>query len=87
MIKKGAATCWTADENYIPSRDTSMRYMISAYANAEALDSWAAVLADVMKKWTPEVRKAWDEGIANMMVADSPRSFHFLYRITHYAHK
>ena len=36
MIKKGAATYWAADEDYIPIRDTSMRYMVSIYADAEA---------------------------------------------------
>lgn len=87
MIKKGAATYWAADEDYIPSRDTSMRYMISIFVDAEALDKWAAVQASVLQKMSPEDRKAWEDGNANTMVRDSPRSFHYLMRITHYAHK
>lgn len=87
MIKKGAATYWAADEDYIPSRDTSMRYMVSIYRDAEALDKWAAVQASVLQKLSPEDRKAWQEANANTMVTDSPRSFHFLARITRYARK
>lgn len=87
MIKQGAATYWAADEDYIPSRDTSMRYMVSIYRDAEALDKWAAVQASVLQKLSPEDRKAWQEGNANTMVTDSPKSFHLLARITRYAHK
>jgi hypothetical protein len=87
MIKKGVVTYWAADEDYIPSRDTSMRYMVSIYRDAEALDKWAAVQASVLQKMSPEDRKAWQDGNANTMVTDSPRSFHYLMRITHYAHK
>jgi hypothetical protein len=87
MIKKGAATYWAADEDYIPIRDTSMRYMVSIYPDAEALDKWAAVQASVLRKMGPEDLRAWQEGNSNTMVTDSPRSFHFLARITHYAHK
>ena len=87
MIKKGAATYWAADEDYIPSRDTSMRYMVSIYPNAEGLDKWAAVQASVLQKMSSEDRKDWQDGNTNTMVTDSPRSFHSLARITHYAHK
>jgi hypothetical protein len=88
MIKKGPGiTYWAADEDYIPSRDTSMRYMVSIYRDAEALDKWAAVQASVLQKMSPEDRKAWQDGNANTMVSDSPRSFHYLMRITHHAQK
>ena len=87
QVKKGVITYWAADENFIPSRDTSMRYMISTYASAEAYDKWAAALASLLQTMSPEERKGLQYGLANTMVTDSPRSFHDVARITHYAHK
>jgi hypothetical protein len=87
QVKKGVVTYWAADENYVPSRDSSMRYMVSTYPSDEALDSWAAAQSSVLQKMGPEERKAWQDGLANTMVTDSPRSFHFLARITRYARK
>ena len=86
-VRKGVGTYWGMDENYIPSRDSSMRYLVSTYPNAEALDKWAVTQASVLERMNPEDRKALQDGVASTTVPDSPRSFHYLARITHYAQK
>jgi len=86
-VRNGVGTYWGMDENYIQSRDSSMRYLVSTYPNAAALDKWAATQASVLEKMSPEDRKALQDGIASTTVTDSPRSFHYLARITHYAQK
>jgi hypothetical protein len=85
--KKSVVTYWGMDEVYMPTRDSSMRYLVSTYPSGEALDKWAAAQSAVLEKMSPEDRKAFQEGLASTTVLDSPRSFHLLARITHHAQK
>jgi hypothetical protein len=68
QIKKGVGTYWGTDEEHIPTRGSSMRYLVSTHPNAEALDRWAAVQSAVFEQ-------AWQDGLASTTVPDSPRVF------------
>jgi hypothetical protein len=84
-FKKGAATYWGFDEQYVPTYPSSMRYLVSMYPNAEGLDKWSIRQGALLSKMSPEERKVFQEGLASTTVPDSRRDL--LARITHYAQK
>ena len=81
QIKKGVATYYGLDEQYVNTSAPSMRCLIIGYPNAESIDKWATAINTTMSKWSPAER----EEFAAASVPDSRRDF--LARITHSGHK
>jgi hypothetical protein len=81
QVKKGVATYWGVDEQYVNTAAQSTRCVVIAYPNAEGIDKWAAAISTTMGKWSP----AEQAEFAGATVADSRRDI--LARITHAGHK
>jgi len=81
QIKKGVATYWGVDEQYVNTAAQSTRCVVITYPNAEGMDKWAAAINTTMSKWGPAERAEF----AGATVPDSRRDI--LARITHSGHK
>jgi hypothetical protein len=81
QLKKGVATYYGLDEQYVNTSAPSIRCLIIGYPNAESIDKWATAISTTMGKWSPAER----EEFAAASVPDSRRDF--LARITHSGHK
>jgi len=81
QLKKGEATYYGVDEQYVNTGAPSLRCVVITYPNAEGIDKWAAAIKTTMSKWSPAERAEF----AGSTVADSRRDF--LARITHSGHK
>ena len=81
QLKKGVATFWGVDEQYVNTGAPSTRCVVINYPNAEGMDKWAAAINATMAKWTAAERAEY----AGATVADSRRDI--LGRITHSGHK
>jgi hypothetical protein len=81
QVKKGVATYYGVDEQYVNTGAPSQRCVVITYPNAEGMDKWAAAINTTMSKWSPAERAEF----AGSTVADSRRDF--MARITHSGHK
>jgi len=81
QLKKGVATYYGVDEQYVNTMAPSMRCVVLNYPNAESMDKWAAALNATITKWTPAEREEY----MNATVPDSRRDI--MARITHSGHK
>jgi len=81
QVKKGVATFWGVDEQYVNTAAPSTRCVVINYPNAEGMDKWAAAINTTMSKWSPAERAEF----AGSTVADSRRDI--MARITHSGHK
>ncbi len=85
QFKKGVATAYGMDEQFVLSEPGSMRCTVATFSNAENMNKWADAVAATFDKMTPEERKAFQDAIASSTVPNSRRDL--LARITHSAHK
>ncbi len=81
QVKKGVATYYGVDEQYVNTAAPSTRCVVINYPNGEGMDKWAQAISATMSKWTPADRA---EFFAST-VPDSRRDI--LARITHSGHK
>ena len=81
QLKKGVATFYGVDEQYVNTAAPSTRCVVINYPNAEGMDKWAAAINTTMSKWSPAERAEF----AGSTVADSRRDI--MARITHSGHK
>jgi len=81
QVKKGVATYYGVDEQYVNTMAPSARCVVINYPNAEGMDKWAQAISATMSKWSPAERA---EFIAST-VPDSRRDI--MARITHSGHK
>ncbi len=81
QIKKGEATYYGVDEQYVNNAAQSLRCVVITYPNAEGMDKWATAISTTMGKWSPAERAEF----AGASVLDSRRDF--MARITHSGHK
>src|SRR5260370_18221462 len=56
QVKKGVATYYGVDEQYVNTSAPSTRCVVITYPNAEAMDKWAAAISATMSKWSPADR-------------------------------
>ena len=85
QFKKGVATSYGMDEQYVLNGPGSMRCGVFTFANAENMNKWADAIAATFDKMSPEDRKGFQDAIASSTVPNSRRDL--LARITHSAHK
>src|SRR5712692_3194870 len=85
QFKKGVATSYGMDEQYVLNGPGSMRCTVVTFANAENMNKWADAIAATFDKMSADDRKGFQEGIRGSTVPDSRRDM--LARITHSAHK
>jgi hypothetical protein len=81
QLKKGSATYYGLDSQYVNNNTPSVRCLIIDYPNAEAMDKWAAAINATLGKMSAAERAEF----AATTVADSRRDI--LARITHSGHK
>ena len=81
QVKKGAATSFALDEQYVNSGPQSLRCLVISYPNAEGMDKWATAVNATLGKLSTADREA----LFGSVVPDSRRDL--LARLTHYAHK
>ncbi len=81
QLKKGVATYYGVDEQYVNTSAPSLRCVVITYPNAEGMDKWATAINTTMSKWSPAERAEF----ASATVPDSRRDI--LARITHSGHK
>ena len=81
QLKKGVATFWGVDEQYVNTGAPSTRCVVIDYPSAEGVDQWAAAINATMAKWSPAERAEF----AGSTVADSRRDL--FGRVTHSGHK
>jgi hypothetical protein len=81
QVKKGVATYYGVDEQYVNTMAPSARCVVINYPNAESMDKWAQAISATMSKWSPAERAEF----AASTVLDSRRDI--LARITHSGHK
>jgi hypothetical protein len=81
QVKKGVATYYGVDEQYVNTSAPSTRCVVITYPNAEGMDKWAAAISATMSKWNPAERAEF----AGSTVLDSRRDI--MARITHSGHK
>ncbi len=81
QLKKGAATYYGVDQQYVNTGAPSLRCVVITYPNAEGMDKWATAINTTMSKWSPAERAEF----AGSTVLDSRRDI--LARITHSGHK
>jgi len=81
QVKKGVATYYGVDEQYVNTSAPSMRCVVITYPNAEGMDKWAAAISATMSKWSPAERAEF----AGSTALDSRRDI--MARITHSGHK
>jgi hypothetical protein len=81
QIKKGVATYYGVDEQYVNNSPPSIRCVVITYPNADGMDKWAAAINTTMSKWSPAERAEF----AGATVPDSRRDI--MARVTHSGHK
>jgi hypothetical protein len=81
LVKKGAATFYGLDEQYVNNTAQSMRCLVINYPNADGMDKWATAVNATLGKMSQADRDA----LFGSTVADSRRDF--MARITHAGHK
>ncbi len=81
QLKKGVATYYGVDQQYVNTAAPSLRCTVITYPNAEGMDKWATAINTTMGKWSPAERAEF----AGATVLDSRRDI--LARITHSGHK
>jgi hypothetical protein len=81
LLKKGAATYYGLDEQYINTMAPSMRCLVITYPNADGMDKWATTVGAVLGKLSGADREA----VFGSVVPDSRRDI--LARVTHSGHK
>jgi len=81
QIKKGEATYYGVDEQYVNNAAQSLRCVVITYPNADGMDKWATAINTTMSKWSPAERAEF----FGSTVPDSRRDF--MARITHSGHK
>src|SRR5881296_874254 len=81
QIKKGVATYYGVDEQYVNTSAQSTRCVVITFPNAEGMDKWATAIKTTMDKWSPAERAEF----AGATVLDSRRDI--MARITHSGHK
>ena len=81
QIKKGVATYYGVDEQYVNNSAPSIRCVVITYPNADGMDKWAAAINTTMGKWGPAERAEF----AGATVPDSRRDI--MARVTHSGHK
>src|SRR6202043_906402 len=69
QVKKGVATYYGVDEQYVNTSAPSMRCVVITYPNAEGMDKWATAISTTMAKWGPAERAEF----AGSTVLDSRR--------------
>ncbi len=85
QFKKGVATSYGMDEQFVLNGPGSMRCGVFTFANAENMNKWADAIAATFDKMSADDRKGFQEAIASSTVPNSRRDL--LARITHSAHK
>lgn len=85
QFKKGNATSYGMDEQYVFTAPGSTRCTVVTFPNAEAMNKWADAIAATLDKMSQDDRKAWQDALASTTVPNTRRDM--LARITHYAHK
>ncbi len=81
QIKKGVATYYGDDEQYVNNAAPSIRCVVITFPNADGMDKWATAISTTMSKWSPAERAEF----AAATVLDSRRDI--MARITHSGHK
>ncbi len=81
QIKKGVATYYGIDEQYVNTSAPSTRCAVITYPNAEGMDKWAAAINATQAKWNAAERAEF----LGSTVLDSRRDI--MARITHSGHK
>jgi len=81
QVKKGVATYYSVDEQYVNTSAPSTRCVVITYPNAESMDKWATAINTTMSKWSPAERAEF----AGAAVLDSRRDI--MARITLSGHK
>jgi hypothetical protein len=81
QVKKGVATYYGLDEQYVNNEAPSIRCLVINYPNAEGMDKWAAAVNATLGKMSAADRDAF----TSATVADSRRDI--MARITHSGHK
>jgi|ERR1700674_764413 hypothetical protein len=81
QLKKGVATYYGVDQQYVNTAAQSVRCVVITYPNAESMDKWATAINTTMSKWSPAERAEF----AASTVLDSRRDI--MARITHSGHK
>ena len=81
QFKKGVATSYGLDAQYVNNSAPSLRCLVITYPNAESMDKWAAAVNATLGKMNAADRAE----LNGATVADSRRDI--MARITHYAHK
>ena len=81
QVKKGVATYYGVDEQYVNTSAPSTRCVVISYPNAEGMDKWAAAIRTTMSKRNAAERAEF----AGSTVLDSRRDI--MARITHSGHK
>jgi len=81
QVKKGAATYYALDEQYVNTTAPSVRCLVIDYPNAEGMDKWATAINATLGKMSAADRDA----LFGSVVADSRRDI--MARITHSGHK
>jgi hypothetical protein len=81
QLKKGVASYWGVDEQYVNTSAPSTRCVVITYPDAEGMDKWATAINTTMGKWSPAERAEY----ISATVADSRRDI--MARITHSGHK
>jgi hypothetical protein len=81
QIKKGVATYYGVDEQYVNTSAPSTRCVVITYPDAEGMDKWAAAINATQAKWSAAERAEF----VGSTVLDSRRDI--MARITHSGHK
>jgi hypothetical protein len=81
QVKKGAATSYGLDEQYVNNTAPSTRCLVITYPNADGMDKWATAVNATLGKMSAADRNA----LFGSTVADSRRDV--MARITHSGHK
>jgi hypothetical protein len=81
QVKKGAATYYSLDEQYVNNTAPSARCLVIDYPNADGMDRWATAINATLGKMSAADREAF----FGTQVPDSRRDI--MARITHSGHK
>ena len=81
QLKKGVATFYGIDEQYVNTGAPSLRCLVIDYPNADGMDKWATAVNATLGKMSQADREAF----FGTTVADSRRDL--MARITHAGHK
>jgi hypothetical protein len=81
QFKKGVATSYGLDQQYVNNNAPSLRCFVVTYPDAETMDKWATAINATLGKMSAADREAF----FGTTVSNSRRDF--MARLTHYAHK